>query len=165
MNKYTKNKQGGYKRRRYLLIDSSLLMLPVSGGKRKKTINIEEALLSVSEGRILAVLSSTIEELNYLLSRKIGKKKLAADFALELIKRMQLEILNVPEEITKIVEETSKQSPGWEKHDEIIVQMAMRLKAAVATTDIELMHKLREKGITVFYLRGRKWIHISGSEL
>lgn len=158
-------KQNEYKRKRYLLVDSSLLMLPVSGGKRKKTINIEDALLSVSEGRTLAILSSTIEELKYLLSKKKGKKKLAADFALELIKKMKIKVLSVPDEIIKIVEKISRQSPGWEKHDEIIVQMAMRLKAAVATTDIELMHKLREKGITVFYLRGRKWIHVSGSEL
>lgn len=150
--------------KRYVLIDSSLLMLPVSGGKRKKTINIEDALLRVSEGKKLAVLSSTIEELRFLQLKKKGKKKLAANFALELIDKMRLEVIEVPDEIIQKISEMPKKA-GWEKHDEIIVEMAIKLKAAVATTDIELMRKLREKGITVYYLRGRKWIHISGTVL
>ncbi len=153
------------RRKRYLLIDSSLLMLPVSGGKLKKTINIEDALISLSEGRRLAVLDSTIKELKYLASRKTGKKKLAADFALELIQKMRLEIIEVPNEIINIVKEIANQARKWEKYDEIIIQMAIRLNAAVATTDLELMHRLRKKGVTVFYLRGRRWIRVSGTEL
>lgn len=140
-------------------------MLPVSGGKKKRTINIQDSLLRVSEGRTLAVLSSTIEELKYLSSKRKGKKKLAADFALEFIRRNRLPVIQVPEEIIQNVEKLSEGKKGWEKHDEIIVQMAIKLKAAVATTDLELMHRLREKGIPVFYLRGKKWIYVAGSEL
>ena len=144
-------------RKRLLLIDSSLLMLPVSG-RRKKYINIENALFLVSEGMQLAVLDSTIEELEIIQSKKIGKKKLAADFALELIKRMKIPILKVDDDIREEVKKKAKELRKWEISDEILARMAKRLNAAVATTDLELKEKLRKMGIPVLYLRGKKWL-------
>jgi len=160
MNEKSNSKQTPAKR--ILLIDSSFLMLPVSGGKRKKVFNIEDALFSLSEGRVLAVLDVTVEELNFLKTRTKGKKKLAADFALEFIKKAKLEVIKADENIIQEVKQKAKEMRGWEVHDEILAKMAKRLNAAVATTDLDLMRKLIKMGIPVYYLRGKKWIHVSG---
>ncbi|MHA1616466.1 MAG: type II toxin-antitoxin system VapC family toxin [Candidatus Njordarchaeales archaeon] len=156
--KHQKDRLSG---KRLLLIDSSFLMLPVSG-RRKKILNIEDALFKLSEGRVLAVLSSTVRELEFLKNNAKGKKRLAADFALELIKRAKFPIIEVDKEIEEEVMRLKEKLRNWEVHDEILARMAKKLKAAVATTDLELMHKLRDMGVPVYYLRGKKWIYVSG---
>ncbi len=146
------------KAERMLLIDSSLLMLPISG-KRKGPINIEAALFEVSEGMKLCVLESTIEELKILKEKKIGKKRLAADFALQLIEKMKLCVVPIPNDVRKYIDAKKSELRGWEVADEILAIMAKKLKAAVATTDLELRDKLRKDGVPVLYLRGRKWVY------
>lgn len=146
---------------RIILIDSSLLMLPVAGKRRQ--LNIEEALYSASEGGLLAILDSTLEELKILREKAKGKKKLAADFALELIKRMKLPVLYVDEidpNIRREVEELKKKLKKWEVHDEILARAAEKINAIVATTDMELVRRLRKKGVPVLYLRAGKWFVI-----
>ncbi len=148
-------------RNRIILIDSSLLMLPVAGKRRQ--LNIEEALYSASEGGLLAILDSTLEELKILREKAKGKKKLAADFALELIKRMKLPVLYVDEidpNIRREVEELKKKLKKWEVHDEILARAAEKINAIVATTDMELVRRLRKKGVPVLYLRAGKWFVI-----
>jgi len=147
--------------KRLLLIDSSFLMLPVSG-RRRKILNIEDVLFRLSEGRVLAVLESTIRELEFLRNNAKGKKRLAADFALELIRRAKFPIIEVDKKIEEEVMKLKEKLKGWEVHDEILARMAKKLNAAVATTDLELMHKLRDLGVPVYYLRGKKWIYVSG---
>ena len=144
--------------RRILLIDSSLLMLPISG-RRRGVINIEAALFEVSEGMQLCVLESTIEELKIIKEKKIGKKRLAADFALQLIDKMKLCIIPIPEDVREYVRRKKEELRKWEVADETLIIMAKKLNAAVATTDLELRDKLRRNGVPVFYLRGRKWIY------
>ncbi len=156
------NKEDKIARRRLLLIDSSFLMLPVSGGKKRRPFNIEDALFQLSEGRTLAVLDTTIEELEFLSRRKKGKKKLAADFALEFIRKSRIKVIKSDERIVNEIKMQAEKMKGWEIHDEILARMAKKLNAAVATTDLELMHRLREMGVPVYYLRGRKWIFVSG---
>jgi len=146
---------------RIILIDSSLLMLPVAGKRRQ--LNIEEALYSASEGGLLAILDSTLEELKILREKAKGKKKLAADFALELIKRMKLPVLYVDEidpNIRREVEELKKKLKKWEVHDEILARAAEKINAIVATTDMELVRRLRKRGVPVLYLRAGKWFVI-----
>lgn len=150
-------------KRRLLLIDSSFLMLPVSSGKRRGQINIEDALHRISEGRILAVLTTTVEELKILKEKSKGKKRLAADFALNFIENARIKIVEVDQNIVKELKSQALVKKRWELYDEILAIMAKKLNATVATTDIELMHKLRELGVSVFYLRGKKWIYISGA--
>ena len=133
-------------------------MLPISG-KRKGPINIEAALFEVSEGMKLCVLESTIEELKILKEKKIGKKRLAADFALQLIEKMNLCVIPIPEDVKEYVNAKKKELRKWEVADETLAIMAKKLKAAVATTDLELRDKLRKNGVPVLYLRGRKWIY------
>ncbi len=144
--------------KRILLIDSSLLMLPISG-RRKKSMNIEAALFEVSEGMKICVLTSTIKELEIIRQKKIGRKKLAADFALELIKNIKPCIIKVDDDVEDEIFEKADKLEKWEVSDEILALMAKRLKATVATTDLELRDKLRKMGVPVLYLRGRKWLY------
>jgi len=156
----TKKKLFKYKDR-IILIDSSLLMLPIAGKRRQ--LNIEEALYSASEGGLLAILDSTLEELKILREKTKGKKRLAADFALELVKRMKLPVLRVNEidpNIKREVEELKKKLKKWEFHDEILARTAEKIKAIVATTDMELVRRLRKRGVPVLYLRAGKWLVI-----
>ena len=148
-------------RERIILIDSSILMYGVKG-KKRLPINIESALLDVTEGARLAVLSSTIEELEILRKTKKGKTRIAADFALELIDRLGIHIINVNEETIKKVREKARNKPKYEFYDEILAEMAEKLGAAVATIDMNLAKKLRRRNITCYYLHGRNWIKVSG---
>ena len=148
-------------RERIILIDSSILMYGVKG-KKRLPINIESALLDVTEGARLAVLSSTIEELEILRKTKKGKTRIAADFALELIDRLGIHIINVDEETLKKVREKARNKPKYEFYDEILAEMAEKLGAAVATIDMNLAKKLRRRNITCYYLHGRNWIKVSG---
>jgi len=146
------------KGKRILLIDSSLLMLPISGRKTGR-INIEAAIFEVSEGMKPCVLESTVEELEIIREKKIGKKRLAADFALELIEKMRLCIIPVDEDVRKKVLAMKEKIRKWEVSDNILLEMAKKLRATVATTDLELRDKLRKEGIPVLYLRGRRWLY------
>lgn len=133
-------------------------MLPVSG-RRTKHINIEAALFELSEGMELCVLTSTIKELEIIREKKIGRKKMAADFALELIKHMNLCVIEVDKDVEEEVYKLASKLKKWEISDEILARMARRLNATVATTDLELRDKLRKMGVHVLYLRGRKWLY------
>ena len=133
-------------------------MLPISG-RRKKSMNIEAALFEVSEGMKICVLTSTIKELEIIRQKKIGRKKLAADFALELIKNIKPCIIKVDDDVEDEIFEKADKLEKWEVSDEILALMAKRLKATVATTDLELRDKLRKMGVPVLYLRGRKWLY------
>jgi len=148
-------------RERIILIDSSILMYGVKG-KKRLPINIESALLDVTEGARLAVLSSTIEELEILRKTKKGKTRIAADFALELIDRLGIHMINVDEETLKKVRMKARKKPKYEFYDEILAEMAEKLGAAVATIDMNLVKKLRRRNITCYYLHGRNWIKVSG---
>ena len=76
---------------------------------------------------------------------------------------MKLPIIKVDDvdpTIREKVEKVKSQLRGWEVHDEILAQVAEKLDAIVATTDMDLVRKLRSRGVTVMYLRAGKWIVI-----
>jgi len=150
-------------RERIVIVDSSILMHAVKG-KKGLPINIEEALISVSEGKKLVVLDTTIEELNILKSRRKGKTRLAADFALELIKSLNIHIVKADEDIVKEVMSIGRKLKRYEIYDEILVRMAERLNASVATIDGELVKKLRRRNIPCYVLHGYKWVKVAGYE-
>jgi len=148
-------------RRNIILLDSSILMYAVKG-KKRLPVNIEEALRDVSEGSELAILSSTVKELETLKKRAKGKTRIAADFALEFIKKLKIPVIEVPNEVLEEVLKEKRRGKIRDIHDEILLRMAKKLGAAVATNDFELVKKLRKRNITCYYLSGRNWVTISG---
>ncbi len=147
--------------RRVILLDSSILMYAVKG-KKKLPINIEEALREVSEGAELAVLDTTINELQFLKEKAKGKTRIAADFALEFIDRLNIRIIHVSSRIIEDVSRELRRGKAKDFHDEILIRAAKKLNAAVATVDFGLVKKLRKNNVTCYFLSGRNWIMISG---
>lgn len=138
---------------RILLIDSSVLMLP--GGRKKKRVSLD-TLKEVTEGRVLAVLDTTIRELKLIRKNK-GKKGKAADLALELIEKMDIKTVKTPE---KSIQKAQKRMGDF--FDQALLFAAKQMDACVATTDLKLKKRLREQGIKVVYLRGKKRFSIMG---
>jgi len=131
-------------------------------GKKKLPINLEDALLSVSEGGELAVLDTTIEELELLRDKRKGKTRIAADFALEFIRRLNIRVIKADPRIIESVKKLGQKLRSYEVYDEILARMAEKIGAAVATTDMELVKKLRRRNIPCYFLSGRNWIKVSG---
>jgi len=48
--------------------------------------------------------------------------------------------------------------------DDLILDLATRMKLPVATNDLDLRRRLRREGIPVFYLRGLSKIEVDGGE-
>lgn len=144
-------------RKRILLIDASILMLPL-GGKRKR-INLDR-LRKVTEGMELGVMNLTVEELRTIQRKNKGKKGRAADLALELIEKMEIQKLPIDREtLTK----TNKKREIRDFYDRALLIAAEKYDAAVATADLALKKKLRAHGIPVVFLRGGKKFSIEGT--
>lgn len=140
-------------REKILLIDSSVLMLPME--REGKSISLD-TLEEVSEGRELSVLDTTVKELEKIRKHK-GKKGKAADLALELIKKMDIQVIATSDK----TREKAKQTRG-DFFDQVLLFAAENLDTWVATTDLELKRRLRERGIKVIYLRGKKRFNVDG---
>jgi hypothetical protein len=50
-----------------------------------------------------------------------------------------------------------------ESHDDVVVRVAQKLKCPVATNDKALRKRLRDKGIPVIFLRGKKHLWMEGA--
>jgi len=86
----------------------------------------------------LFILDKTIEELEKIMLEQRGKHKAAAKLALELIKVKNIGIL--------------KRGEGTV--DDLLLEQS---DAIIATSDIELIKKLKDKGIKVIRLRKKKY--------
>lgn len=158
----SQEKDGSTSRKcRLILLDASVLMYSVRG-KSGLATNIETALIETSEGAELAVLNTTIEELKLLRDRSKGKTRLAADFALEFIKQLNLRIIEVTEDVIMEVSKAHRRGKVRDFYDEVLIKMAKKLNASVATMDTGLIKKLRREGVTCYFLSNRNWIVVSG---
>ena len=87
------------------------------------------------------VSSASVRELEKITASGRGKDKMAAKIALSLLDRCI------------IIEET-----GFA--DDLILEMAIGMKASVLTNDAELKKRLCSKGVTIVYLRDRTRLSI-----
>ncbi|MDP2767959.1 MAG: DNA-binding protein [Candidatus Methanoperedens sp.] len=84
---------------------------------------------------------ASVRELEKIYAEGRGKDRTAAKIALSLLERCT------------IIEKN-----GFA--DDIIIDMAVDMNAAVLTNDIELKKRLCSKGVTIVYLRGRTRLSI-----
>jgi rRNA-processing protein FCF1 len=87
------------------------------------------------------VAGACVRELEKIAASGRGKDKLAAKVALSLLDRCT------------IIEES-----GFA--DDVIIEMALEMKASVLTNDAELKKRLCSKGVTIVYLRDRTRLSI-----
>ena len=86
-----------------------------------------------------------INELKGLKRNNKGKIRLNADLALKLVNSSNIEIKDISLE-----------------NNETVDDALLRVSEVLATNDIELKKRARKKGITVAYLRQKKYIAIDG---
>lgn len=93
----------------------------------------------------LIVPSFVIKELENIKKRSRGKDKIAASVALKIAESPEINVINV----------------GL-KRNERVDDALLRISSVLCTNDIGLKKRARNKGITVIYLRQRKYLDVDG---
>lgn len=93
----------------------------------------------------LKVPSFVIEELKNIKKRSRGKDKIAASVALEIAKSPQIELFDADLNRKERVDDA-----------------LLRISSVLCTNDIGLKRRARNKGITVIYLRQKKYLDVDG---
>jgi rRNA-processing protein FCF1 len=118
-----------------VIIDTNGLMIPGQFG-----LDIFSELERLGFDSFI-VANACVRELEKIIASGRGKDKMAAKIALSLLDRCA------------IIEDS-----GFA--DDVIVEMAIGMKASVLTNDAELKKRLCSKGVTIVYLRDRTRLSI-----
>jgi len=92
----------------------------------------------------LVVPSFVIKELETIKKRSKGKDRIAASVALKIIGSPEINVIDV------------------DLNREQIDDALLRISSVLCTNDIGLKRRARKKGITVIYLRQRKYLDVDG---
>ena len=143
--------------RNKVIVDTNALLIPGEFG-----VDIFEELERLGYEHII-VPEAVLSELDRLRRRPNlkGKEKRAAKIGYSLVLKY------VHEEhdgcMVTINKEEGAEGESWGQErdvDELIVKMALKLKAAVLTSDEPLRRKLSKAGIATVYLRGKSRLEV-----
>ena len=123
-----------------VVIDTNFFMVPF-----QFNVDIIDELEKVLPSYKLTTPIFVINELKGLKRNNQGKIRLNADLALKLANSSNIEIKYISLE-----------------NNETVDDALLRVSEVLATNDIELKKRARKKGITVAYLRQKKYIAIDG---
>ena len=123
-----------------VVIDTNLFMVPF-----QFNVDIIDELEKALPSYKLTTPIFVINELKGLKRNNKGKIRLNADLALKLANSSNIEIKDISLE-----------------NNETVDDALLRVSEVLATNDIELKKRARKKGITVAYLRQKKYIAIDG---
>lgn len=123
-----------------VVIDTNFFMVPF-----QFNVDIIDELEKVLPSYKLTTPIFIINELKGLKRNNKGKIRLNADLALKLANSSNIEIKDISLE-----------------NNETVDDALLRVSEVLATNDIELKKRARKKGITVAYLRQKKYIAIDG---
>ena len=123
-----------------VVIDTNFFMVPFQFNVDIIT-ELENSLPSYK----LTTPSFVINELKGLKKNSKGKVRLNANLALKLANSSKVEIKDI-----SLLE------------NETVDDALLRVSEVLATNDIELKNRAKEKGITVAYLRQKKYIAVEG---
>lgn len=123
-----------------VVIDTNFFMVPF-----QFNVDIIDELEKVLPSYKLTTPIFVINELKGLKRNNKGKIRLNADLALKLANSSNIEITDISLE-----------------NNETVDDALLRVSEVLATNDIELKKRARKKGITVAYLRQKKYIAIDG---
>lgn len=121
-----------------VVIDTNFFMVPF-----QFNVDIIDELEKVLPSYKLTTPIFVINELKGLKRNNKGKIRLNADLALKLANSSNIEIKDISLE-----------------NNETVDDALLRVSEVLATNDIELKKRARKKGITVAYLRQKKYIAI-----
>ena len=123
-----------------VVIDTNFFMVPF-----QFNVDIIDELEKALPSYKLTTPIFVINELKGLKRNNKGKIRLNADLALKLANSSNIEIKDISLE-----------------NNETVDDALLRVSEGLATNDIELKKRARKKGITVAYLRQKKYIAIDG---
>lgn len=123
-----------------VVIDTNFFMVPF-----QFNVDIIDELEKALPSYKLTTPIFVINELKGLKRNNKGKIRLNADLALKLVNSSNIEIKDISLE-----------------NNETVDDALLRVSEVLATNDIELKKCARKKGITVAYLRQKKYIAIDG---
>lgn len=123
-----------------VVIDTNFFMVPF-----QFNVDIIDELEKVLPSYKLTTPIFVINELKGLKRNNKGKIRLNADLALKLANSSNIEIKDISLE-----------------NNETVDDALLRVSEVLATNDIELKKRARKKGITVAYLRQKKYMAIDG---
>lgn len=123
-----------------VVIDTNFFMVPF-----QFNVDIIDELEKALPSYKLTTSSFVINELKGLKRNNKGKIRLNADLALKLANSSNIEIKDISLE-----------------NNETVDDALLRVSEVLATNDIELKKRAKKKGITVAYLRQKKYIAIDG---
>ena len=124
-----------------VVIDTNFFMVPFQFNVDIIT-ELEKSLPSYK----LTTPSFVINELKGLKKNNKGKTRLNANLALKLANSSKIEIKDI-----SLLE------------NETVDDALLRVSEVLATNDIELKNRAKKKGITVVYLRQKKYIAVEGN--
>ena len=123
-----------------VVIDTNFFMVPF-----QFNVDIITELEKILPSYKLTTPSFVINELKGLKNNNKGKIRLNANLALKLAKSSKVEIKDI-----SLLE------------NETVDDALLRVSEVLATNDIELKNRAKDKGITVAYLRQKKYIAVEG---
>ena len=126
-----------------VVIDTNFFMVPF-----QFNVDIISELEKILPSYKLTTPSFVINELKGLKRNNKGKTRLNANLALKLANSSKIEIKDI-----SLLE------------NETVDDALLRVSEVLATNDIELKKRAKDKGITVAYLRQKKYIAIDGKIL
>ena len=123
-----------------VVIDTNFFMVPF-----QFNVDIITELEKILPSYTLTTPSFVINELKGLKKNTKGKVRLNANLALKLANSSKIEIKDI-----SLLE------------NETVDDALLRVSEVLATNDIELKKRAKDKGITVAYLRQKKYIAVEG---
>lgn len=123
-----------------VVIDTNFFMVPF-----QFNVDIITELENLLPSYKLTTPSFVINELKGLKNNNKGKVRLNANLALKLANSSKVEIKDI-----SLLE------------NETVDDALLRVSEVLATNDIELKNRAKDKGITVVYLRQKKYIAVDG---
>ena len=123
-----------------VVIDTNFFMVPF-----QFNVDIITELENILPSYKLTTPSFVINELKGLKNNNKGKVRLNANLALKLANSSKVEIKDI-----SLLE------------NETVDDALLRVSEVLATNDIELKNRAKSKGITIVYLRQKKYIAIEG---
>ena len=123
-----------------VVIDTNFFMVPF-----QFNVDIITELEKVLPSYKLTTPSFVINELKGLKKNNKGKVRMNANLALKLANSSKVEIKDI-----SLLE------------NETVDDALLRVSEVLATNDIELKNRAKDKGITVAYLRQKKYIAVEG---
>ena len=123
-----------------VVIDTNFFMVPF-----QFNVDIINELEKLLPSYRLTTPSFVINELKGLKNNNKGKTRLNANLALKLANSSKIEIKDI-----SLLE------------NETVDDALLRVSEVLATNDIELKNRAKDKGITVAYLRQKRYIAVEG---